>query len=73
MRTIVLPNPPKDKNKYHIRCVNLECEAVIEVDRSELVYMFEDKEGDFYKLNCPHCKHDITIAHKHLSKFMVKD
>jgi hypothetical protein len=72
MKTISPPIMPKVEDRiYHIGCDNKECAAVMELGHAELKYTSDQRDGDFYQFNCPHCKGYITIGSKMLMRFLI--
>lgn len=74
MKTIRPPiMPPEEKRVYHIACDNRECKAMMEVEHKELRYHDDQRDGDFYQINCPHCRRYITIGGKQLPLLLVQE
>jgi len=72
MRTIEEPKLPRvEDRKYHIRCKNKECLALLEVSYNELGFISDQRDGDFFQLICPHCTDHTNISRSCLNKFLV--
>jgi len=72
MKTIEPPKlPPLEQRVYHVRCLHIECEALLEVMHTEFRFTDDQRDGSFYQINCPHCRRYITISEKKLSSYMV--
>ena len=71
MKTIVEPIKHSEKS-YVIPCVNQHCKAVLEVEHRELRYVMDQRDGDFYQFDCPHCKKYVTIYSGDLEEFIKR-
>lgn len=70
MKTI---EPPITLPVYRIRCSNLDCKALLEVEHKELSFTPNQKDGDFYSFNCPHCNKRVTIDATVLPRLRVEN
>lgn len=69
MKIIELPNKNEEKPIYHIRCANPRCEALIEVEHSELKFVdFAAFNVFFYIMKCPNCSVGTNLYQSELNK-----
>ena len=59
MRVIKSGKRPKDKLKK-MKCI--ECKTVFQFRMSEAESVLDDRDGDYYRINCPMCKEDINFV-----------
>lgn len=61
---------PEGKKQYDIKCKN--CKAVLRCLASELRLVSDQRDGDAYVLDCPHCHQETWIAFDQLPHKSVK-
>lgn len=68
MITLKPPKKPEKEKKYYLECANKECNAGMVVDYHEMRFVPDQRDGDFYQIDCPHCKRYITVEAKDIDK-----
>jgi hypothetical protein len=67
MITIKPPIIPSKPKKYYMLCKNSECQAGMVVEEKEMRFVQDHRDGDFYQIDCPHCKRYITVYATHIN------
>lgn len=69
MKTV---RPPKGTSHYRLVCKKDECAAALEVEKGELEFKSDPRDGDAYVLKCPHCGTETWFAATEIRKYAVK-
>ena len=54
---------------YNFTCSS--CETEMEVEKSDLKYVYDFRDGDYVTFSCPTCKRDACLIAKFLPKAII--
>lgn len=58
-------------DKFRVNCKH--CGSLLEFMRMEAKLVFDQRDGDYYRLICPACTRDVTIASEVLEHHRHKE
>lgn len=63
---IIKPGIRPEEQRYHATCRRCRCEFTFQRSDAELVP--DQRDGDFFRIDCPACTWDVTVSAKPLPR-----